>query len=139
MIRRLLYAFLATLALFAVELFVSLSAHSARLASVWDVQWGSIWLGPTLLVAAAAGALLGLGLYELCLRGESRAARGVLAAGSFAAMALVAFGVGGGRHLATLPLRGGFALALRGRRRFGAALGAGLAVDGGARPLQRLR
>src|SRR6188768_3712720 len=100
----------AVWALVAVELTVALICSARELSSVWELQYGLLWLLPTALVAAAAVGLLGAWLAWLLQQSETRAVRALLAACAVAAGAVLAFGVGGGRHLATLGQRGGFAM-----------------------------
>jgi hypothetical protein len=95
-----------------VELALALSSAGRELSSVWELQYGLLWLAPTALSSAAAVGLLGAFLAWLVEHSETRAVRALLAACAFAAGALLAFGVGGGRHLSTLGQRGGFALIL---------------------------
>ncbi|HET7538623.1 MAG TPA: sulfatase-like hydrolase/transferase [Polyangiaceae bacterium] len=93
-----------------VELAIALSRAARELSSVWEVQYGLLWLSPTALAASAAVGLLGAFLAWLVEQSETRAVRALLAACALAAGAVLGFGVGGGRHLATLAERGGFAL-----------------------------
>ena len=88
------------------------------------------WLAPSALSASAALSAVGAFLAWLLAQSELRAVRGLLAALGAGAGAVVGFGVGGGRHLATLATRGGFAL-------FVAAL-VGFAVWSAAPALARL-
>ena len=81
-----------------------------QLASVWELQWGSLWLTPTVAVLGAALGLLGGGGLALAERAENQVFRGALASATSAFGGVVAWGVGGGRHLATWSTRGGFAL-----------------------------
>jgi hypothetical protein len=110
-IRRLAVSVLAAQALALAELALVLVLAGPRLASVWESHMGLLFVGPTLLVAAgvtgAAGAFADLGLSE-----SRRVARPALAAGAGLLAAAVGYGVGGGRHLATIGPRVGFALAL---------------------------
>ena len=108
----------AAWAVLAIELGLTLSLAGRELASIWEVQFGLLWLAPTALAVSAAVALVGALVSWLVEHSEIRAVRGLL--GAFAACAGLAlgFGVGGGRHLSTLATRGGFALLV------GALLGA---------------
>ena len=94
----------------ALELIVALGLAARELSSVWEVQYGLLWLLPTALGASALGALLGAFVAWLIEQSEVRAVRALLGAFGVAAGALLGFGVGGGRHLATLGQRGGFAM-----------------------------
>jgi len=93
-----------------LELCVALVSAARDIASIWEVQFGLLWLAPTALVATGVIALGGAGLAWLIEHAEARPVRGLLtfAVGLFGLV--VGFGVGGGRHLATLQTRGGFAL-----------------------------
>jgi hypothetical protein len=94
----------------ALELSIALLASIHELAGAWEVQYGLIWLAPTAMAAASALTLLGAGLAWLVEHAEARPVRGLLAAVAGLFGLVVGFGVGGGRHLATLASRGGFAL-----------------------------
>ena len=104
--------------LVGVELAVALLSAARELSSVWEVQYGLIWLLPTALAASAVSALPGAFLAWLTSHSETPAVRALLGAFGVAAGAVLGFGVGGGRHLATLGQRGGFAMIV------GAAVGA---------------
>ena len=97
-------------AVIAAELTVALLGAARELSGVWEVQYGLLWLAPTALSAGAAGALVGAFVAWLVQHSEARPVRGLLAAFGVAAGAVLGFGVGGGRHLATLGQRGGFAM-----------------------------
>jgi arylsulfatase A-like enzyme len=107
---RLSRALCAGWALLAVELFVALSSAAHEVASVWEVQFGLMWLAPTAMAAAGVVTLAGAGLAWLVEHAEARPVRGLLAGVAAVGGLVVGFGVGGGRHLATLGNRGGFAL-----------------------------
>jgi hypothetical protein len=94
----------------ALELGVAMASSAREIASVWELQFGLLWLAPTLLAAAGLLAAVGAALAWLVEQSEQRAVRSLLAALAAGAGAVVGFGVGGGRHLATLAARGGFAL-----------------------------
>src|SRR6185295_1622018 len=98
--------------LIGLELFWVLALNRSRIASVWELQYGLLWLAPTLICVAALGAAGGGLLLVLAERSEARAARTVLAALIGVFGAAVAFGVGGGRHLAEPVLRWSFAAAI---------------------------
>ena len=97
-------------AVVALELAVALISAGREVAGIWEVQFGILWLAPTLLVASAAVACVGALLAWLLEHSEIAAVRGLLGAFGASAGAVVGFGVGGGRHLATLGQRGGFAM-----------------------------
>ena len=118
-------------AVVAAELAVALLSAARELSSVWEVQYGLLWLAPTALAVSASGALLGAFVAWLVEQSEARAVRALLGAFGVAAGAVLGFGVGGGRHLATLGQRGGFAMIV------GALLGA--SVWAVAPPLARLQ
>ena len=100
----------AVWAVVTIELLVALTLAARELTSVWEVQFGLLWLTPTALTLSAAAALLGAFVAWLVEQSETRAVRALLGAFGFAAGAVLGFGVGGGRHLATLGQRGGFAM-----------------------------
>ena len=115
-------------ALAAVELAVVLLARRSVVASVWEVQNGALfllpaWLGLGVVIGGAAAALV-----HASRQSCGRAERALMAVCVAAAAGAVAWGVGGGRHLSTLPARGGFTLALAAVS--GAALWLGLPVLG---------
>jgi hypothetical protein len=116
-IRRLGISVLAAAALVFGEVVVALAVEHQKVASIWEADTGLSLLAPTLIAAALVLGFAGAGLDAL-LRSESREARYGFTALAAAAGAGVAWGVGGGRHLATLGTRGGFALV------FGAAAAA---------------
>ncbi|HEX3774569.1 MAG TPA: sulfatase-like hydrolase/transferase [Polyangiaceae bacterium] len=103
-------ALLAGWCVLGLELFVALGSAARELTSAWEVQNGLLGLAPTAMVAASAVTLLGAGLTFLVEHAEVRALRGLLAGIGALFGVVVGFGVGGGRHLATLQTRGGFAL-----------------------------
>ena len=96
--------------LLAVELSIALLGAVHELAGAWEVQYGLIWLAPTAMAATSAFTLLGAGLGWLVEHAEARPVRGLLAGVASLFGLVVGFGVGGGRHLASLASRGGFAL-----------------------------
>lgn len=93
----------------ATELLLILVTERRQFAGVWEVETGVLWILPAALSAAAPVGLLGAGLLALTERSAARAPRSILCAlvGLFSAG--VAWGVGGGRHLADPSTRGGFA------------------------------
>jgi arylsulfatase A-like enzyme len=108
-IRRLGLSVLAAAALVFGEVIVALAFEHQKVASIWEADMGLALLAPLLLTAALVLGLVGAGLDAL-LRSEERQARGVWTALVASASFAVAWGVGGGRHLATVAKRGGFAL-----------------------------
>lgn len=98
----------------ALEMLVVLTLQRNAVASVWELQFGVLWLSPA-LVLLAAGSGIGAGVLATLARAASR--RGPRLALSLALAAgagATAWGVGGGRHLATWTARGGFTLAVAG-------------------------
>jgi arylsulfatase A-like enzyme len=97
--------------LLLLEALVVLCLERRVLTSVWEVQWGLLGLLPVVFpIAGACGALGGLGLWlarevQLNRRLWLGAVVGVL-------VSVAGWGVGGGRHLATVWSRGSFAVGL---------------------------
>ncbi|HEY2405477.1 MAG TPA: sulfatase-like hydrolase/transferase [Polyangiaceae bacterium] len=117
--------------LLAIEFFVVMVSARRELTTLWEAQNGLLWLAPTALFASAA--LSGLGAVALRLlvgSAKRREERWFLAIGAGSFAALVGFGVGGGRHLASPAARLGFAC-------FTGVLG-GVLVFGACRPIARL-
>ncbi|MCC6898704.1 MAG: sulfatase-like hydrolase/transferase [Polyangiaceae bacterium] len=104
----------------AGELALVLATQRRSISGVWEAQWGLIYLAPVSLLFAAGAGLTGAALLAMAARGERRDARLTLALLVAGLTGLVAWGVGGGRLLESLPRRGGFAL--------GVGLGASVAV-----------
>lgn len=117
---RLARSVLAAWGLLGVELVVLAMVHHRQLASVWELQWATVWLLPTALALGLCWGALGSGLLSLAERGDARVPRLGASAAVGAATFVVAWGIGGGRHLSTLSSRGGFAVAV--------GLGSGLAA-----------
>jgi arylsulfatase A-like enzyme len=108
-IRRFAVSVLAAQALALAELVLVLLLSGRRLASVWESHMGLLFLGPTLLVAA--GLIGSTGAFaELTLADGRRHGRSALTLATALGGGAVGFGVGGGRHLAALEPRVGFAL-----------------------------
>ncbi|HEU5075565.1 MAG TPA: sulfatase, partial [Polyangiaceae bacterium] len=102
-------AALAILAVFAVEFaFISL-VHRAQYASVWEFQFGLTGILPTLLVCACLVAPVAALVWWLLEESSSELGRVSLSLLVFVFGACVAYGVGGGRHLASAGARLGFA------------------------------
>ncbi|MEZ4233716.1 MAG: sulfatase-like hydrolase/transferase [Polyangiaceae bacterium] len=93
----------------AIELCVV--ALQQRFASVWEIQFGSLWLAPTALALAGGCGLLGASLGALLRRG-TRSAHGVLALVVGIGAGVAGWSVGGGRHLAEPVRRLGFSALL---------------------------
>ena len=110
--RRFLYAVIATWAVVVTELVVVALANRSRIASVWELQHGVLWLLPTLLGTTGVIALAAAALWAIAAWGETRWARGFLAASAGVFAIAVGWGLGGGRHLSGVLTRSAFALAL---------------------------
>lgn len=109
------YGALASFALVLVELLLSLLLRGAEVSSVWEAQNGTLLLLPALVsVSVVAGALGGLLLRLLSRAERSQPHRIMLGLLAALGVALAAFGVGGGRHLAAPGARVGFALVMAG-------------------------
>lgn len=96
--------------LFAIELCVVVLLHRHELAGVWEVETGVLWLLPTALAIGAPLGILGAGAFALVRKSEALNFRLVLVAWVGLSAAGAGWGVGGGRHLAELSQRAGFAL-----------------------------
>ena len=101
-------------AVLLVELIVVAMLGHRGMASIWELQWGTLWLAPTALGLGALLAIVGAGLVALACHGDRPAARLMLAVAVGGFGAAVAWGVGGGRHLSTMVARGGFSLGVAG-------------------------
>jgi HEAT repeat protein len=108
-IRRFALSVLAAVGLAFAEVLLTLAVHHRRVASVWELDAGLGAVTPTLLVTAALLGSAG-GAVDWILSRPLAVARPVLTLLLGSAAAAVAWGVGGGRHLASLGARGGFAL-----------------------------
>ncbi|MDF3067939.1 MAG: hypothetical protein K0R38_3540 [Polyangiaceae bacterium] len=105
----------ASLGLLFIELLAVLTWRSAEVSSVWEAQSAVVLLLPSFVTfAVVGGAAGGLSLHLLLLAGRSRPHRVMLGLLVAVAVALAAFGVGGGRHLSAPGVRLGFALAAAG-------------------------
>jgi arylsulfatase A-like enzyme len=100
---------LAAWTLAGLELVVVAISARRELTSVWELEYGALWLSPTALVLTCVFGLGGAGLFFLVQDGERRVPRFVLGVLAAIAGSAVGFGVGGGRHLAALQQRLGFA------------------------------
>ncbi len=110
-------AALAVAAVVAVEFALVSLLHRAQYTSVWEFQFGLAGILPTVLVCAVLVAPLGALIWWLLEKSSSPPARTCLSLLVLVFGAFVAYGVGGGRHLAEAGARLGFA--------------AGVAVAGG--------
>ncbi|HLV21861.1 MAG TPA: sulfatase-like hydrolase/transferase [Polyangiaceae bacterium] len=106
--RLLARAVLAAWAVVAAELAIVLVFSRSRLASVWEVQFGLLWLLPTALLAGTAGGLLGAALLFAFRHVERRAFRWGLALGVGGLAGWSAWSVSFGRHFDAWPVRVGF-------------------------------
>ncbi|MCA9598492.1 MAG: sulfatase-like hydrolase/transferase [Myxococcales bacterium] len=104
-LRAMAAAFLALM----VELLVVGVLHRSEVASVWELQFGLLWLLPLMLLGAVFAGALGALLSSALRQSADVRVRAVLAVAAALAAGAAAWGVGGGRHLATLSTRGGFA------------------------------
>ncbi|MGE3675043.1 MAG: sulfatase-like hydrolase/transferase, partial [Polyangiaceae bacterium] len=93
----------------ALELFAVSFLGERRFASVWEIQFGTLWLAPTALGLAGICGLTGAALGRLLRRGTARS-RQLLACLVGAGSGVAAWSVGGGRHLADPLRRLGFAV-----------------------------
>ncbi len=110
-VRAALFGGLASLALLVAELGVVLGFRSAEISSIWEIQNGASLLLPSFVALAVATGTSGGLLLRLLGRAErSRPHQIMLGLLLATGVALSAFGVGGGRHLAAPGLRVGFAL-----------------------------
>jgi arylsulfatase A-like enzyme len=94
--------------LLALELAIVTIGRWDRVTGVWELQFGLLYLLPSLVLAAIAFGLAGAGLLALVERGQARPVRLALTIGFAIVAAGVAWGVGGGRNLSALPIRAGF-------------------------------
>lgn len=86
-----------------------LGLHRGSLTSVWEVQNGLLGILPVALSLAGVIGASGGGLLWLAERAQDRRFRLLFALLSGVMGGAAAWSVGGGRHLATAPVRGGFA------------------------------
>ena len=105
---RLSRGMLAAWALVGLELVVVALVSKSELASIWELEYGALWLTPTALALASLFGLAGAGLFYLVPKAEQREARFTLAVLAAIFGCAVGFGVGGGRHLSELQQRLGF-------------------------------
>ncbi|HET9958806.1 MAG TPA: sulfatase-like hydrolase/transferase, partial [Polyangiaceae bacterium] len=117
----------------AIFLLLELAAvallHRRELTSAWELQRGSLWLAPSALALALIFGALGYALHGLWWRSAKPEARLSLALVLGALASSIAYGVGGGRHLAAPGLRLGFALGVGVAAAAGAWLGAPRAAE----------
>ncbi len=107
-VRRAMLAVFWAWGLSLFELLVVLGLNRARLTGFWEVQSGVLLLLPTLWLAASAVGLLGAAFWALVTHDQRHTQR-LAALGLGVLIAGFAWGVGGGRHLENIALRGGFA------------------------------
>jgi glucan phosphoethanolaminetransferase (alkaline phosphatase superfamily) len=112
-----------------LELAAVAAATRGEIASIWELQFGALWLAPTALALAVPFAAVGAGLLA-ALRRPERRARVVLAAAVGPLAALTAFGVSKGRHFEAVGVRVFFVAAV--------AAGAGACAYALTGPLRRL-
>ncbi|HMJ14755.1 MAG TPA: sulfatase-like hydrolase/transferase [Polyangiaceae bacterium] len=110
--RPLVRAIAATWCVLAIELVIVLVLKSRQVTSVWEAQFGALWLAPTVLVASATLATVAGFAWALVEHAQVRWIRVFLAFSAAGMAGLVAWGVGGGRHLSEAAVRAGFAAAL---------------------------
>jgi arylsulfatase A-like enzyme len=109
------YGSAAGFGLLLLEALTVLSLRGAEVSSVWELQSGLLLLLPGFVILAVVGGSVGGLLLELLTRAErSRPHRVMLGLLVATGVALAAFGVGGGRHLAAPGARLAFALAAGG-------------------------
>jgi hypothetical protein len=113
MTRRIVFGVLAAWLVVFTEL-VLVAAADGRIASVWELQFGAIWLAPVALGAAGLFGAAGAVLWAFAERARVQAARIALASAAGAYALTVAWGVGGGRHLAAFETRALFAASVGG-------------------------
>jgi arylsulfatase A-like enzyme len=109
-VRRILDGVLTAWALVALELVAVSVTERRELAGIWEIQTGALLVAPLALALAAPLGALGAQLFSWIELARSLRVRAWLGALAGAAGALVGWGVGGGRHLAELSTRAGFAL-----------------------------
>ncbi len=100
---------LAVLLVVGLEFALVSLTHRAQFASVWELQMGIFGMLPTVVVGAALFGSVGAGCWRLLQAARAPWARRFLACLTLGFAGAVAFGVGGGRHLADLTARAGFA------------------------------
>jgi arylsulfatase A-like enzyme len=110
--------FVAVALIIIAELTLVFVLRRSQLTAVWEVQFGTLWLLPLIVLTVAVGAAVGLVGVELARGSERRGLRVLLCLILAGFGAAVAWGVGGGRHLSSPLARGGFA--------FGVALAGGV-------------
>jgi hypothetical protein len=96
---------LAVWTLLALELAVVAAFGYRQFASVWELEYGALWLSPSALVLATGFGLAGAGVFALAERGHEREPRAALALFALVFGGVLGWGVGGGRHLSELSQR----------------------------------
>ncbi len=106
------FAWAGALCVQLAELLVVLAVERKRLTSIWELQVGIVGLLPAWILLALPAALLGstLGSFMVAPSAPTRIerVRGALLVAACAGA--VGWGVGGGRHLSTIPVRASFAV-----------------------------
>lgn len=107
LLRSTLGAVIAAWTLLALEFAATVVFCNAEFASVWELQWGALWLTPTALVfSAVAAVLLNLGVQGWLSAHVGARFAAYAALGS--ALALLGVGVTTGRHFEVWWRRAGF-------------------------------
>lgn len=95
-----------------LELLVLAALPQGGFASVWELQWGTFWLAPTVLGAGTVLGIAGAALAASLAAANRPLPRiGVAVAAALFGI-IVGWGIGGGRHLEAPLARWGFALAV---------------------------
>jgi arylsulfatase A-like enzyme len=102
---------IAAFGLLLLEATVVLGLERRSITSVWEVEWGLLGLLPVILPLAGICGAVG-GLLVWLVREEPKGHRLWLSLVAGALMGTMGWGVGGGRHLATVASRGAFAAGL---------------------------
>jgi arylsulfatase A-like enzyme len=106
---RLARGVLAAWALVGLELVVIAALSQRELASVWELEYGALWLAPSAMAATSLFGLAGAALFLVVPRADEQVPRLALALVAALLGAAVGLGVSGGRHLAEVQQRIGFA------------------------------
>ena len=113
-LRAWLFGSAGVIGLAAAELALVLVLKRSVVASVWETQFGLLYLSPAWLAVALVLGGLGASVAAACRPGTHRKARGLVVALLALGVLACGWGLGGGRHLSSLAARGGFALSLAG-------------------------
>ncbi len=106
--RWLLRAVAATWAVLLLEVVVVLLLNARQVTSVWEAQYGTIWLSPVLLLASATVATIAGFAWALVQHAQVRWVRVFLAVSAALLAGAIGWGVGGGRHLSAPLVRTAF-------------------------------